>query len=426
MKKPILIIVLCLSFALGLTVYYFLFTQRGSKFIAQEVFNDLEISATKSVETIEGIVLRKMVFKNVEFKDLENLPPGNILRIQELEINMRSLHKEDADIRVENARLMLPHSEPILIEGTYLNKSLRFTIYSKSIHLAEVFQTIELLKAPKANWMHLLTGTVVDLDLKVEGTINHLNIQGVLTAERCKYKDIVLSDAPLTVALDVKDIQSTLQLFGKTSFQKGLLKVKKTAIHFDSSEIVFSGNPVVPVFNLDGSSKIGAVDIRLRLKGTLDKPEYNLYSIPPYPQDLLLVMLATGKEWKGVTTSVDQNALSTDLFTDFIDYFIFEGRGEEMSQRAGLKDIQIELDRNKRGIAVSKDIANNLEVSYGVDQMQDSPTEKTTSQKLGGKVKVTDTISVGLERELKEKVTPEENTALTPNDKVMMEYKRKF
>ncbi len=129
MKKPILIIVLCLSFALGLTVYYFLFTQRGSKFIAQEVFNDLEISATKSVETIEGIVLRKMVFKNVEFKDLENLPPGNILRIQELEINMRSLHKEDADIRVENARLMLPHSEPILIEGTYLNKSLRFTIY---------------------------------------------------------------------------------------------------------------------------------------------------------------------------------------------------------------------------------------------------------------------------------------------------------
>jgi hypothetical protein len=424
-KKNILILIMLLIAIPAAAAYYFLLTERGSKTTAEAVLNRLNISETKSVETIEGTVLRKMVFKNVEFKDLEGLPSGNIVRIQELEISPRSLNKKDMDVKVDNGRVLLPHSEPILINGTYINKHIKATVFSKSVNLVEILQVVQLLTKKQINWARYLSGTATQLDAAVDGTLQDLHITGEVISEKSKYKDIIIMNSPIAVDYNIKDLTEKPQLFGKTTIRQGSLKIKKTAITLNPSEIIFPGDPEFSIFHLNGSSKVETVDINLRLDGTLKKPEITLNSTPPYPQELLLVMLATGKEWKGVVDTSGQQG-SPDLSSDFIDYFVGEGNGEKMAQTFGIREIQVELDKNKQGVTFSRDIVNNVAVSYGVDQTQLSPTEKTTSQTLGGKVKVTDAISVGVERELKEKVTPEENTSQLPNDRVLMEYKKKF
>lgn len=404
-----------------------MFTENGSKIIARKAFDKINISDQKSVQDIEGALLSRMVLKNLEFNDLENLPPGNILRIQELEITPHSLNKDDIEIRIENGRLMLPQSEPIVFNGTYQHHVVDMTVFAKSINLSEIVQgLISSNLFDDLNWMKPLSGTAANVDGKVEGTLEDLHIQGKVSAEKVKYKDISLSNTPIVLDLSVKRSEPDVRLNGIVMTDSGLLRVKKTDIQLDASKVTFTGKPTQPVFNLAGASKIGSVDIRVRLKGTLERPDINLHSTPPLPDELLLVMLATGKEWKGFVETADRDALSTDLAADFIDYFVLDGRGEKLANRAGIKDIQIELDKNRRGIGVSKDIINNVSVSYGVDETQVSQTEKTISQKVGGKLQVTDKISVGIERELKEKLTPEENTAELPNDKVMMEYKKRF
>jgi hypothetical protein len=93
--------------------------------------------------------------------------------------------------------------------------------------------------------------------------------------------------------------------------------------------------------------------------------------------------------------------------------------------------ISFDQESGKKGIAVKKDLTQQLEVGYGVEQQQEQPGgPSTVTQTLGGEIKMTDKISVGVERELKKQYDPQLSSpdALPQetDDKVLLKYKGKF
>lgn len=141
-----------------------------------------------------------------------------------------------------------------------------------------------------------------------------------------------------------------------------------------------------------------------------------------------MLMLATGKSWKDVEGALDNGVFLQNLTKDFIDYFIFAGKGNRFAQKFGLSELSVNFDNDKNGIAAKKSVTEKLDVGYGVERSKGSEGPKNITQKLEGEYKLNEEISVGIEREIKQK---ESNRLLDEqlnenNDKLFLKYKRSF
>lgn len=85
------------------------------------------------------------------------------------------------------------------------------------------------------------------------------------------------------------------------------------------------------------------------------------------------------------------------------------------------------FDKEKKGMEVKNSVTDKVEVGYGVTQTQRHEKTQETTQKVSGEFKVTDAVSVGAEKELKQQdtpgKTPEEHKT---DDKVMIKFKKNF
>lgn len=430
-RNKILSIAILIVFIPGAAVWGLVFTQTGSRILVGVALRRVPDFPSGPLEDMEGSLAQQLVFKDVELKDLKHLPAGSVLRIQRLKMRLRSFSVKDAQIWIENARLNLPQSEPILIQGTYRNQELDLTVYSRTLVAAEIVGIF-----PQSHSLRSLSGTVNNADLHIQGDLQRLRVEGTAMIQELIYRDFCLRDAPLDMVLTVASswngsTPAVESLAGSLDFDRGTFEARKTQIGFEPSRIVFSGDPQRPDFSLAGHAQVNAVRIQGSFRGTLDDPQIHLTSQPPLPSDLLLVMLATGKSWKGVRTAMEAESISPELVTDFLDYFFFDGRGEKMARAFGIKDISVTLEQNKKGVGISKGVGDKMEVFYGVTELTPAAEGNSSilDQKIGGKLKFSEAVSVSAEREMKGAATTEQVTTATEpvsNDKVIMEYNRKF
>ncbi|MBN3038122.1 MAG: translocation/assembly module TamB domain-containing protein [Candidatus Omnitrophica bacterium] len=417
----LVILITIVLIAVGALFYYFLFTTDGSSLILCKGVSEYIECDDIEIKNITGNLSSALTLNDIELKDLEGLPPGSYLKLQKLEIDAKSFNLAGLNVKIDNGRLKLPDSNPILFYGRYSNSSLDVNAYCNQVYVREfldLFAETSILKS--------LSGKIIGLDVYVKGSLFEPELQGEFVVEELIKNGFSMANCPVTFKVTLKDLKAGLKVFGEMQAKSGIIKGPKTAaVELQESKIVFSGNPKAPKLALNGSANVEGTKINISLRGSIDKPDLELKSEPAWSEERLLLMLATGKSWKNTETVLGKGEISTELARDFVDYFFFGGSGTKIAKSFGVDDVAFKYDSKTKGIELKKSISDKLEATYGLEQSQKTDSETSTTQKVGGGYKVTDSISVGAERELRIDTTGEAEKAQT-NDKLMLKYKKQF
>ncbi len=419
-KKVVYVVIVILISIIGL-IYYFLFTTKGSSFIFCRGISKYVECEDIEIEKITGNLSSVLILNDIELSGLAGLPPGSYLKIQKLEINTTSFNPAGLNLKIDNGRLKLPDSNPILFYGSHSKSSLDITAYCNQIHVREfldLFAESKLLKG--------VSGRVADLDVYIKGSLFEPELRGEFGIEELYKNSFSMANCPGTFSIALKDLKENLKLFGELGLISGIIKgPKTTAIELQRSKILFSGNPKAPMLDLKGTAAVEGTKIYITLAGSVDKPDLQLKSEPAWSQERLLLMLATGKSWRNTEMALCRSQISPELARDFLDYFFFGGSGSKISKRFGIDDIAFKYDPQTKGIAVKKSISDKVEATYGIEQSQKKDSEASSTQKVGGSYKITDTVSVGAEKELsQDKIAGQDK--LQSQDKIILKYKKEF
>ncbi|MBU1906124.1 MAG: translocation/assembly module TamB [Candidatus Omnitrophica bacterium] len=422
-KHKVLIFFTIITCIAGVAVYYLIFTTKGSSFITRTVLSNYVDSESVDIKKIEGSLAQTLVFQDIEFNNLKWLPQGSNLKIQKLEVYLGSFSIKGLNLKIFNGRLNFSGSDVILFYGNYQDAALDFTVYS---NVVGVYETLDFFA--KSSELKNLSGTLRNVDIKIKGSFLEPELSGEFQIEKLSQKAFTMKNCPGSLNLQLKDIKNNLKLYGEILLNKGELFGPKTAIiNLEESKIIFSGEPKKPTFNLKGTSKVGDTKINIGLKGNIDQPDLKLTSQPPLPQEQLLVMLATNKTWQGAGSAIKKGELSADLAKDFLDYFVFSGSGHKIAEKFGLSDISVKFDKETKGIGATKDISDKTSASYSIEQPQNKEQKSATTHKVGAEYKITDSISLGAEKELKQdNETGQVQEKQKTDDKVFLKFKKEF
>ncbi|MFH1202468.1 MAG: translocation/assembly module TamB domain-containing protein [Candidatus Omnitrophota bacterium] len=422
-KIVFLFVIVVFILAIGFTLsYYFFFTSTGSGFITKTVLSKYVESKDIDIQKTEGSLSDRLLFKGIEIKDPKGLPKGSILKIQRLEVYFASFSPEGLNVKIGNGRLNLPNSELIYFDGTYKNGSLDLNAYSRYVDIRGLFDLFT-----KTESLENISGEISDLDVYVKGSFLEPELTGKFRIKRLSRNGFSIIDCPGLFTITLKDIKDKLKVKGEITAKGGTISARKTTVKLQQSRIYFSGDPKRPRLDLKGDSHIERVKINIVVKGTMDAPDLKLTSEPPMAQERLLVMLATGKSWKGTEASLGQKRVSPDLAADFIDYFVFAGSGGKIAEKFGISDISVRFESETKGIGIKKEVSDKAEASYGIEQSQTKDKIPKTTQKVGGEYKITEDVSIGGEKELKqENKTGQAQEKEKADDKVTIKFKKQF
>ena len=145
------------------------------------------------------------------------------------------------------------------------------------------------------------------------------------------------------------------------------------------------------------------------------------------PKEKLLIMLATGKMWKGADAVIQGAGLPVGLAADFLDYFIFSGSGSQLAQKLGVKDFSVKIDSSSKGLSLKKELNGKIDVLYGAEQSSSQDSKSQTTQRVGVGYKITENISLDAEREIKQNnKNDDESDKPKEESNVKMQFKKEF
>jgi len=327
----------------------------------------------------------------------------------------------DIALKTIRGKLKLPNSESILFDGSYQNALLDLGIYSNTIDLKDAINLLEDKKGLAG-----VSGIVKSLDIRIKGTLLEQAVTGTFRIAKIIRQDFSISDCPGVLALRLKIVQKAIVLSGEIILNSGTVSGPKTAIiALQKSKILFDGDSKNPALNIRGNSTVNGTNIDIALTGMLDKPDIVLKSVPSMPEERLMLMVATGKNWTGAEDALSKGKISPDLAKDFVSYFVFSDPENSMGKKFGLDNFSIKYDDKTQGASVKKDITDKTLLSYGVEQPKEPGKEKEITHRIGVEQKLTDNISLSGKRELTQGSKTDGKDA-KPNDEVVVKYKATF
>ena len=424
-KKNLLLVLLIVIITVFLTffvTFHLFFTTKGLNLVTKFFLSRYAQSENIEIKKIEGTITRTLSFQEISLGNLKVLPPGSIVEIKKVELDVNPFDLEGIYVNINSGKIKIPKAEPILFHGTYANGFLDLSIYTKSIDMTEIATFLNDNKE-----LRKIKGSLNDIDMFVKGPLKEPELKGGFYIKKLTRDVFSIVDAPISINLQFKDIRQDLKIFGEAILGGGTVSGPKTAvIKLQESRILFNGSPDTPEFDLKGLSDVEGTRINIVLKGTMEKPDIRLSSEPSFPRERLLLMLATNKSWKMAEGALIKGQMSPDVIRDFLDYFLFAGSGGRLAQYFGLKDLTFQLNGKTKGIGVKKDVTNDLGVSYAVEKEETKEKNGTTVQKVGSEYKLTDTFTVKAEKELKQENIPDAQDKTTTNEKVLLKYKKSF
>ncbi len=418
---PVLAILLLTAAA---AVFYALKTEQGGmllfrKSLAKYAGSEAVESGNGRGSLWDGIVLEK-----IEITDPRGFPPGTVIKIQVLELQVRALNFEGVRAKVTNGQLRLPSAYPILFYGSLACGKLDCDFSAQNIELADIapfFSDKTLFRN--------ISARIEKCDIAVTGTVARPRFSGKFTIGSMSYREFSLSKAPLIFDLTIDTTVPNIAWEGKVTLNQGRLAGRRTAqIELEQSSLSFLGNPADPVLSVQGKATVGKTNIDVVVKGTAQVPELRASSDPPRKEQILLVMLATGKEWSETEKALGSGTLSPGVAGDFIDYFVFSGSGKTLARSLGLNELTFTYEEEKKGLEIKKSLNGKVDATYGISQSVDKTGEPSSlTQKAGAEYKVTGTIAVGAEREVtREQEKTSEDEPAQVEDKIYLKYKKDF
>lgn len=314
-----IVIIFCIGVPLAC---YLLFTTQGStglvKFILSKYVSSKEIRISK----IQGYLSQGLTFTDVELGGLKGLPPASVFKIQQLRVSLRPLKFDSLNFEIENGRLALPHSEPIVLFASYKKVKLDVNIYSRKIDAREI---LDLLF--KGNGAKNISGIISNVDSYVGGSFTRPQLTGVFEIDSLSQKGFSLSRCPGSFAIDFKGKKNEPRLRGAIVLQQGDIIAQAINVKIIDCKIIFSPEQDLPTIDFKGTTNIGETKIDIALTGTFEHPFLTLTSDKPHLSATLLLMLVTGKEEKELQVTY-QGGITSSQAKDFLDY-LFSGDGQD-------------------------------------------------------------------------------------------------
>ncbi len=424
-NSSFIFIIAAISIITMLALSHYLFsTHNGSVGVADFILSKYFKAQNIKFEKAEGTLRTKLSLHNVFIENARKLPPGALIKVQRIDMSLKKLRLSKLFLNIYNGRLKLPFSDTILFYGDYKDRVLDLNIYSKKVSAREI---VDLFTSKR--FLSTMSGVFSDVNLHITGKLKSLAMEGSFFIDKLIKESFSLSGCAGSVMMYCDDLFESMTLAGEIVFKAGVAVGNNTAvIHLDNSKIVYESDPKHPQLNIRGHATVEDVKISAVLQGTVDNPRLRLSSYPLLTKDILLVMLATGRSWGAQSSGMGQDVVSANLVRDFVDYFIFAGKGTQIAKHLGFNDISLTFNPQTKGVGVKTSIANKVEVSYEVEPAEEGNTEQGLSkQKVGGELKITDTVSVAAEKELKQK-TGEQNTDenINEEDRVYLQFKKQF
>jgi hypothetical protein len=421
LKKELRIVgIILLILALGGGIFsYFFMTNKGLKTMTHLLLDHYVKAETKTIGSIQGRMSDQVVLKDVELKNLQQLPPGTVVRVQELIIIPHGWNYQKAEFKVSNARLMLHFSDNIVIDGSYHNQDFALTVFSSALDLGEVLHLAGVKEGP----LNAIKGGLKNVDIKIKGTIANPEIDGKLMIDNLTFNDITVRQTPTALKLMLSDIENDLQLKGEVNFEKGDVQAKKTKITLKTSKVFFNGDPEDPGLAVEAFSRVEAVNIDIHVTGSLQRPDLQLSSDPPLSSEELMVTLATGKKWQDLNT-LEQGQVTGALVKDFVDYMFFSGSGDGFFEKIGITNIKVTMEEDAKGIGFTKELTEDLDVDYEIEQKGGPlPRQQNTYQTLGADYRLSNKFFASLERQSDVSNAGEPEAV---DNRLLFKYKKRF
>ncbi len=403
--------------------YYMFFTTKGSASLACFVLGRYVKSQSIDFAKVEGTLRAKLSLHDVLVENAKKLPPGAVIKVQRIDFTLKEPRLSRLSLDVYNGRLKLPFSDTILFYGAYDRGQLDLNVYSKKVSAREIMDLFT-----HRRFLSTVSGVFSDVNLHITGAMSELAMEGKFFIDKIIKENFSITGCLGSVMMYCDDLFEAMTLNGEIVFKSGTASGGNTAvINLDASKIVYESDPKRPKFNIRGHSTVEDIKISVILQGNVDSPKLRLSSYPPLTQGILLVMLATGRSWGGHSMGLGQDKISANLVKDFVDYFIFAGKGTQIARHLGISDISLTFDKATKGVGVKTSIVDTVQVSYEVEPPKEGQNDGIPKHTVGGQLKITDTVSVAVEKELKQKTTEEiVDDELESEEKVYLQFKKQF
>lgn len=412
MKKTIVIGILVIMLALLSTAWLGIYNESGSAVLMRSVLRFVCKPERMTIDMITGSIADRLTCSDLEMQDMAVLPSPNSMRLHRL----ICAKKRGFFVGVDNGRIRLPRSNTIVFSGTYETGEIDARVYCAALdldQLVSLFKPVEILKKNVV--------TVEEMDFDITGTIRKTLFSGSFFVSVLKNENLSLYDVPATFSLSVHSrFLRPHELYGELIFGSGRVVIRQTQLAIQKSRIVFDGDMRAPQLDLAASTVVDGVAIDMTIKGTPQEPELLLRSQPEKTQTMLLIMIATGKSWKGIEPSLDQARISPDLALDFIDFVFFGGSFSHAKKKLGITEFSIDNSEEERSLRVKKQMPLKTEVGYAVEQQKG--TDQDIRQKIGAEYSITDSVSIEGQTEIRS----ERHKHTDPEDTVMLKFNKQF
>jgi hypothetical protein len=405
----------------GAAGYYTFFTTPGSRQLTEKYFwRYWRVQGVSSQED-QGNLSEGYRLKDVELSGIKWLPEGSIVRIQDFVLRLSAWNVEGIDLEIENARLVLPRSQPIVLFVKLKEGLLTANIFAPALNIGQILGLFPF-KEVKGSM-----GSMTDMDVNISGFWQQPRLEGHFYVNELTQEEFRVVNCPGNLALELQ-LTEKPRINGSVNLERGNLKGPRTAIvDLDPSRILFKGDPVNPELDIRARSKVEDVNITIVLKGNAQKPEMDLSSAPPYFPERLLVMLATGKKWQGTDDMLLNKNVPVELAKDFIEYFAFSGTGQMLAERYGITDIQLKFEKGSTAVGLKKIVTDKLKATYGMEQTKSDGQTTQTTHRLGGEVQLNDKLSIGADKGIL--TTPTKQTTVNDgklDEKINVQFRTKF
>ncbi len=408
---------------------YLAYTPEGARWLFDQAVRHYVQADTFRYAKFSGSVAEGIELTDVEIVNLHIFNERNIIRIQNLALALPNLDFRQAWAKIQNGRIQFPVSDPLGFYG-------KLEAGKYDLHLYAALLDVRELTTIFKNDLKIrnLQGTATKASLQITGDYNMPILDGEFLLEDFTYLGFSVLGLPATFKLAVSKFKGDVRWNGTLLSPSGTVKSRLTTVNLTDSKLIFNGPFRNPALDINGSAKIEQTILNFALRGTKKKPQLNLTSNPPRPQNILLIMLATGQDVT-ISNKLEPGELSPESVSEFVDYFTFSSDGGRFANNIGIGNFSVIMDDNTRGVGIKRRVAGQVKVGVNVEEttIQAGVNNPNVTRTIGGQVQMSDNVTIGVDKKVTQSSDPAKQPAATTTDDsndgevdVMLKYKKNF
>ncbi len=403
-------------------LWVIIYTPKGGEFAvvkaAEYAIDSQEMTVASSRGSLRrGLVLTDLV---LEFEAKSDA----VIKIQELTLRIDDVSKEGIVAEIHNGRIIIPNADPVVFFGKIINGNIDIDGSTKSLNRRVLTENFPM------NLTSDIYFDVANVDFRIDGTLSFLKIKASFDLKNGLYKKFKAKGARVRIEGDIEKKVNDWKPSGDIVVVGGEVKGEKTAtVNIVKGVIGFNKLWLEPDLDIRGKSEVDKVKISINVTGNFKKPNIILTSEPSVPKEKLLLMLATNRGWEATAEAIKAGqVVSADVAKEFINYFLFSGGRSDLMKKLGIREIDVRIEKGKRGVSVIKDVTESLRASYGVTQITNEEVREggTIKQQIGGEYIFNENISAEFKKDIYSTQDGTGEPVQPADDSILLKFRKSF